>query len=523
MKRCPKCSIRYSDMWNTCMLCKIPLESGSLISKVFSKARHSSNYLFPIIEKTIDQADILFLYLDTDLRPMMCNTAIEHVTGYTRKEIFKSDWLSAIFKDNKSKKEMFKAVLLSCLSSIKSRAYEGSIIKKDGTECALSWRNTAIVDANKEVLGILCTAQDITEYKSTEDDVAASSERLRDIFASIKDYALITTNLLNKITYYGIGAVELFDWKKDMILEDISTLFLGKNKDTMTSRIKKSIAASGRFEEEILLERGSKAFSSILTVSTLVNNKNKRSGYVYIIRDITENKKLQKQMIYNEKMAAIGQLAAGVAHEINNPLLVILGRLDMLDMNETKLSNDVSKTIETVKTQAKRMRVIVDRLLSYSRKKAVRMDTIDVNEILKTIAPLVAYYPEFQKIVWKEQLADHLPKVRGDFNQLQEAFLNICINACQAMPNGGSLTIESNYIEESLVAVKINDTGVGIKQEHIAKLFTPFFTTKDNGTGLGLAICHNVINAHSGSVVVDSQPEKGTTFCIKLPALKNKE
>ena len=510
-------------MWNTCILCKVPLEPESLISKAFSKTRHSSNYLFPIIEKTIDQADILFLYLDTDLKPMMCNAAIEHVTGYTRKEIFKSDWLNTVFKNNKSKKEIFKAVLSSCLSSIKSRAYEGSIIKKDGTECALSWRNTAIVDANKKTLGILCTAQDITEYKAIEDDATASSESLRDMFASIKDYAFITTNLSNKITYYGVGAVELFDWKKDMSLEDISTLFVGKNKDAMTSRIKNSITASGKFEEEILLERGSKAFPSILAVSALVNNKNKRSGYVYIIRDITENKKLQKTMIYNEKMAAIGQLAAGVAHEINNPLLVILGRLDMLDINETKLSSDVRKTFETVKTQAKRMRVIVDRLLSYSRKKEVRMDTIDVNEILKTIAPLVSYYPEFQKIVWKEHLADNLPKIKGDFNQLQEVFLNICINACQAMPDGGSLTIESNYVDDSLVAVKINDTGVGIKQEHIAKLFTPFFTTKDNGTGLGLAICHNVISAHSGSVVVESQLNKGTTFYIKLPALKNKE
>ena len=108
MKKCPKCSIRYSDMWNTCILCKVPIEPESLISKAFSKTRHSSNYLFPIIEKTIDQADILFLYLDTDLKPMMCNTAIEHVTGYTRKEIFKSDWLNTVFKNNICKKHNSK-------------------------------------------------------------------------------------------------------------------------------------------------------------------------------------------------------------------------------------------------------------------------------------------------------------------------------------------------------------------------------------------------------------------------------
>jgi len=523
MKKCPQCSIEYSDIWNMCIICKVSLGQSNVVTRLFGKTRQGANYIFPILENTIDQSEVIFLYLDKNLKPMMCNKAIESITGFTREDVFKGNWLDLLFKKSPSRKEIFKAVLNSCLHSIKSRAYEGSVLKKDGTECVLSWKNTAVVDKSGDVWGLLCIAEDLTEYKSSEDNVAACSERLRDIFANVKEYALLTANLDNKITYYGGGAKELFAWEKDVTLRDVDILFFDAAANNIKSIIKQSIRQSERFEGEVLLKRGDeKAFPAILTVSPLFDSENKRSGYVYIIRDITERKRMEKQMIENEKMAAIGQLAAGVAHEINNPLLVILGRLDMMEMEESNIEPDTRRILDTIKSQAQRMRVIVDRLLSYSRKRAPQMDQVDINEVLRTIAPLVAYYPEFKKILWQEDLAKSLSKVKGDFNQLQEVFLNLAINACHAMPDGGEMFISSCDTDEGYVEVSIKDTGVGIPKENIGKLFTPFFTTRDNGTGLGLAICYNIVESHKGAIGVKSDLGKGATFNVKLPA-NNKE
>jgi PAS domain S-box-containing protein len=490
---------------------------------IFSKNRQSANYLFPIIEATLEQADIIFLYLDKELRPMMCNKSVEQITGYRREELFKGDWLELFFRKNPSRKEIFKAFLNSSLTNVSSRIYESSITKRDGSECVLFWRNKAITDASGNIWGLLCAAQDITERKSSEDDLAIQSERLRGVFAGIKDYALLTTNMEDKIIYYGTGTAKLFGWEADMTLKDISILFKEEDRHNIKERVKTSIAYSGKFEQELtLLRTNGKPFPAIFTAGILYDKQNQKAGYIYIIRDITDLKNIERQMVQSEKMAAVGQLAAGIAHEINNPLLVILGRLDMLSLDGEIKDPSLKQTADIIKTQAQRMRVIVDRLLSYSRKKAPRMDMVDVNDILKTIAPLIAYYPEFKKVIWEEELGGELPKVKGDFNQLQELFLNLALNACQAMPQGGTITISSKYARSGFVEIIIRDTGVGIPKDNINKLFTPFFTTKDSGTGLGLAICHSIINSHGGKIEVESEINKGAIFKIKLP-IKDKE
>jgi PAS domain S-box-containing protein len=518
MKICPRCSISYSDMWNYCMVCNSLLSSASALSKIFPQKRQSSRYLFPILERSIDRADALFLYLDTELRPMMCNEAIEHMTGYARKDFFKGDWLNLLFGRNKSRRDMFKAVLISCFSSSKSRAYEGSILKKDGTQCVLSWRNTAITDASGKIWGLFCIAQDITEYKLTESDVATCSERLRDIFTSIKDYSLITTNLGNKITYYGAGTNDVFKWNKDMTLEDINFIFRINDRHGLMNKIKSDISRKGVFEKELILIRSDGTeFPASITISGITSENSKNTGYVYVIRDITERKKMERQMIESEKMAAIGQLAAGVAHEINNPLLVLMGRLDMLEMDNEKFSPEAQKTLGIISAQASRMRAIVDSLLSYARKKPPCMDRVDINSVLKTISPLLSYNPEFKNLLWKEELADDLPSIKGDFNQLQEVFINLSTNACQAMHNGGTVTIRSYNLNEGTVRVVVQDTGPGIKEEDISRIFTPFFTTKDKGTGLGLPLCKSIVESHGGKISVESAIDKGTLFEVDFP------
>jgi two-component system NtrC family sensor kinase len=164
------------------------------------------------------------------------------------------------------------------------------------------------------------------------------------------------------------------------------------------------------------------------------------------------------------------------------------------------------------------MRKLVDRFLTFARKRPLEMEFLSINEVIKDIAPLLSYHKmPISKIEIIKNLAKKLPKVKADLHQLQEVFLNLTINACQAMPEGGKLTLKTVSLEDKFVEIRISDTGAGIAPQNLKNLFMPFFSTKKDGTGLGLSICYNIIKSHNGSIDVDTELNKGTTFIIKLP------
>ena len=519
MKKCPKCKIRYNDLWYKCIKCHTKLVSEQKGVSLFKKRSYVDleNHEY-LLGQLIEQANTLIIFTTPSGEALMCNEAVEFFTGYKRDEIFEQGWLDLLYKGQQARKEMFKAVMKGCLISIRSKTYEGAIFRKDGSECMLSWRLAAIRDKKDKNLGLLCVAHDVTDRKITEDDINIHGQRVKDILSSIREYVLMTTNLEGKITYYGLGARNIFGWPADKVyLEDISLIYPKYNRSYIIKKISEEIQKNAKFEGEVkLFRKGDIEFPAILTITPLLNRDGQTIGYTYVAKDMTEKKKMEQQMIQSEKMAAVGQLASGVAHEINNPLLVILGRLELLDVE--KLSKGVVKALNIVKTQAQRIRTLADGLLSYSKEKKPDIKPLDLNQLMKSITPLLGYYPEFKKILWKEEFQKGLPKVKGDFNQLQELFLNLGLNACQAMLSGGKVTIITRYDKgDRYVEVLVKDTGEGMTDEQMQRLFDPFFSTKEKGTGLGLAICRNIIERHKGNIEVESAIGKGTVFTIKLP------
>ncbi|MFH0732321.1 MAG: PAS domain S-box protein [Candidatus Omnitrophota bacterium] len=477
-----------------------------------------------MLSQLIEEANSLIIFTTTDGEALMCNGVVEFFTGYSRDEILQQGWLNLLYKGQDVRKEMFKAVMKSCLISIMSKTYEGAIVRKDGSECMLSWRLASIRDKNNNELGLLCIAHDVTDRKAKEEDIDVHGQKFKDILSSLMEYALMTTNLEGKITYYGLGAKNVFGFPENKVyLEDISLIYPEHSKAEIIRQISIDIQKNGKFEGEIeLIDNDKKEFPAILTITPLLNKEGQTIGYTYVAKDITEKKKIEQQMVQSAKMAAVGQLASGVAHEINNPLLVIMGRLELLDDEE--LAENVTKTIETVQAQSQRIRTLVDRLLSYSKKRKPDMKPLDLNHLLKNVAPLLAYYPEFRKITWKENLQDNLPLVKGDFNQLQEVFVNLGLNACQATKEGDEITVVTRHDKQNnLVEALVTDTGSGMNQDQMQHLFDPFFTTKEKGTGLGLSICSNIIEQHKGKIDVESEIGKGTTFTIKLPVVEKPE
>lgn len=253
------------------------------------------------------------------------------------------------------------------------------------------------------------------------------------------------------------------------------------------------------------------------------------SGTVFavlgIARNITERKKMEEQMFYTEKLASVGTLAAGVAHEINNPLAIILGFTDLLAEKAPQGSelHELLKTIEKHATNAKR---VVENLLSFTRLTEHKVEDVDINKNIEAVLAVVGNTLALNKVVITKKLAEPIPPVKGDKGELQQVLFNIINNAVHAIKGGGTITITTKAVEEGQkVEIQIADTGSGIRKEHRTRMFDPLFTTKKvgEGTGLGLFVSYGIIAKHGGSITFETRTEEesaapGTTFLITLPA-----
>jgi len=227
----------------------------------------------------------------------------------------------------------------------------------------------------------------------------------------------------------------------------------------------------------------------------------------------------QAQLIHSEKLASLGVLAGGVAHEINNPLMVILGRTELMLMDQD-LTDDAKKNLETICHETERIARIVQNLLTFSRKsRQEKIETVDVNDVLERTLMLSEHQLTVGNVHVHKEIDPNLPTIMANSGQLQQVFMNLIINAHHAMNDGGDLTVRTGTVPDDRVFVEISDTGCGIAPEDINRIFDPFFTTKEEGkgTGLGLAVSRNIIDNHGGEIGVQSRLGLGTTFRLILP------
>ncbi len=266
-------------------------------------------------------------------------------------------------------------------------------------------------------------------------------------------------------------------------------------------------------------------------LSTNFNGLLDENGNIFavlgIARDITRRKKMEEQMFHTEKLASVGTLAAGVAHEINNPLAIILGFTDLALEKIPKDSElyDTLKTIDKHGTNAKR---VVENLLSFTRIAESKVEDVDINRNIDSVLDVTRNTFSLNKISINRELSENLPPVKGSAGELQQVFFNIISNAISVMKGGGILTISTKTKKEGQkVEIRISDTGCGVKKEHRTKIFDPLFTTKKvgEGTGLGLFVSYGIITKYGGTITFETKTaeesdETGTTFIITLPAIK---
>ena len=271
-----------------------------------------------------------------------------------------------------------------------------------------------------------------------------------------------------------------------------------------------------------------------LWLSTSFRRLLDEEGNIYavlgIARDITDRRLIEEQSYHTEKLASLGTLAAGVAHEINNPLTVILGFADLL-LEKAEKGSETEEALRTIETYGNKARKVVENLLAFARRKEHSEDEVDVNACLEAVLAVLGNYLLVSRIsIRSHALSPELPPVRGDADELQQVFLNIINNAVYAMKSegGGELSVETRVVAGGAsVEVVIADTGPGIPPEARSRIFDPLFTTKKvgEGTGLGLSVSYGIVARHRGTIAVETataaeSKHPGTTFIITLPAVR---
>lgn len=261
--------------------------------------------------------------------------------------------------------------------------------------------------------------------------------------------------------------------------------------------------------------------------TVITNPDGSIEGIVGILVDITERKKhdeerdrTRMQLLQASKLAALGKMAAGIAHELNNPMTVILGNSQLLIATEGAPEETISSAKE-IEQSAQRCKHIISDMLEFSRMKETELSEASIHDIIDNALRMTSYQSEFKNIRVNKHFECTIPSIRCNISKIEQVFINLLTNASQAMPKGGDITISTACDPNSYsVAVSVTDSGTGIPHDDISNIFDPFYTTKEKGTGLGLAISLNIVQLHGGFITVDSPGEgKGSTFTVVLPKI----
>ncbi len=327
------------------------------------------------------------------------------------------------------------------------------------------------------------------------------------------------------ILYVGILEKKFIDMKKRTITAFLGIVFFGiVIAITISQLLARTILKPLRVIVQASRSISQGNFNSQVAINTKDELAELGASFNFMASSLKERDEqlkefMRQQLIRSERLATLGQLAAGVAHEINNPLSGVLTYIRLMRKRLEKKSEDgdFRRYLDIMEKETDRCTTIVRNLLDFARQSKPNLKSVNVNQIINESLELLAHKLHLQNVEVEKRYGD-LPQIIADFAQLQQVFMNIIINAAEAMENGGKLTIITRTaFSAKMVEIEFTDTGKGIPAESLPKIFDPFFTTKPKGTGLGLSVVYGIINRHQGQIEVKSEVNKGTTFTIRLP------
>ncbi|MCP4603169.1 MAG: PAS domain-containing protein [Proteobacteria bacterium] len=386
-----------------------------------------------------------------------------------------------------------------------------------------------IIDADGRVSAVCGLSTDVTAQKEAEAELTHTREYLENILEN-SPVMIITTNLQGLVVSFNRGAEELLSYKSDEIIGKPASILYREQveREDLLSRVIQEGAV--RDYQTELVRKDKSTLSVSITLSLLKDSSGSTIGTVGIGKDISHRKTLMDQIIQSERQAAVGRLASGVAHEINNPLAMIgeiAGYLQDLvtggpGSETADLMEELREGLPKILTHVKKGRSITHRLLSFARKSEAEVEVSDVNAALEEIIPFLEKEAGLAQVKIHQIYQSDLPEVHVEELQLQEIFINLIKNAIQAQDaqRGGNIWLDTKD-QNGKIIVTVRDDGPGIAEEVRDRLFDPFVTTKPpgQGTGLGLSICYGIVKRYDGEIRVQSKISEGTTFQVIFPAI----
>lgn len=445
------------------------------------------------------------------------NDALVRMLGYeSREELLQIDIARSLYP-NASRREAFRKALEEKGAL---RNYEEVLVRKDGSYIHTLQNAFAVRDSQNRIVQYRGLMLDISELKAFQTEL----QHQRDFNVKILENTqnlIVVADTAGLITYANQRCYALAGYKPgDLVGRRLVDMVVAPKREAMEYALGETLLGEQVDNLELPLTTGENQVGHFsINLSPMRDEQGQVTSIVVVMSDITDIAVLQAKLTQTEKMAAVGQLVSGVAHEVNNPLTAILGFADLLSAQDN-IPESARNDLQIIINEAQRTKQIVQNLLRFARQTPPKHEPFDLNSVLQRTLQLRAYDFSNHGIVVEENYAQNLPSLMGDTHQLQQVFLNVLNNAYDAIrETGKSGKIEvTTEVAGDFVEISIADNGPGIKA--VDRIFDPFYTTKEvgKGTGLGLSICYGIIREHGGEILAQNQPESsGAIFIVRLP------
>lgn len=450
--------------------------------------------------------------IDADGRTVFWNKAAETMTGYTAQEVLGDVAHRLLRRPGKTTGREGEEAIAEALRERKPLSVmDGVFWRKDGTPFPVEYTINPIVEEDTETAAVV-TFRDITDRKRQEDALRKSESQYRTLVENLPDALIVVRSgrqvYANDTAIRMLGLTGRRDSSGRRIFEEIGSFRSDPLKlEWWGAQEDMPLHAT---ERKLTRADGSQRDVEVIAFPAWYEGEPAR--YV-LIRDVTELKQARELIQRSEKLSVAGELAAGIAHEIRNPLTAIKGFIQLM---KERMSRDYYNVIQS---EIGRIELITGELLMLSKPQSIDFQPKEMSVILDHVATLLETQAIMRDVQIVRKLGSSPMTVSCDENQIKQVFINILKNSIEAMPEGGTVTIEAEE-EDGFVRVVVRDEGVGIPEDKIRMLGQPFFTTKEKGTGLGLMISYNIVENHGGRIEVFSRPGEGTEFHITLPAVQ---
>ncbi len=380
------------------------------------------------------------------------------------------------------------------------------------------YRITPLENKRGEVEQVILLMDDVTERKRLGEKIRRTEEHLARVVDSANDMIVSTdskgrilswNNTLETVTGHSAKKVEGKPFNSVLTKTD------GKSFGGIVSSLNKGQRVIDK--ELCLFNKTGEDVDVSWSFSTILDETGEATGFVIVGRDLTERKEMEARLNQSAKMASLGTMAGGVAHEIRNPLAIIDSTAQILK-GGPKSASRLEQGVQKIRTASKRASDIVDSLLTFARQSEFSPELTNIGDVIDDTLILMKNQLSLQHIVIHTRIAQNLPRILGNPTQLQQVFMNFLLNACNAIGEGGNVYISAGMRTNHL-SIKFRDDGKGIPSKYLSRIFDPFFTTQPvgKGTGLGLAVSYSIISQHNGTIDVKSEVRKGAVFTVSLP------